>query len=556
MSSALPHRWSVNPIWQKSVRSRMRPRHMLSWGIVTITVTVFLALIIYMTMTEQEMTTSRDAAKAVLPAVVVVQAIILMMFGTGAVAAGVSQERDEGLLDYQRMTPMRPTAKILGYLFGLPVREYALFALTLPVVAIAAAYSGFSVLTLVHFYAVFFTSVLVYHMTGLVAGMVTPKARLASMGSIGLVAVLYFVLPNLSRAGITFFEFLTIRPTFFGLLQQELPPHMRAAAEASGIDSFRDVPLFTGVIHPTLYTLLVQGFLLAAMFSVAHRRWRNPAHHLFSKVGALAVFSGVLFFVVGSVWAVLVQEEAYRRVFAHLADVARFGHRSPHTLQLLLSLLVVLMGAAWLALVTAITPSRHTTLEGWRRARKLGRTRLPMNSDAASSLPVALVMLCLTLGAGALLLWRVGTMGEYYLEGPTPAAAVALVTAVGGSALFAQGVRESLGLRVFAVSLFVLWMAPLFAMMIMYSAFEAWVAGAYVGLPCPPVLHVFSIGHLLETTVPFADEPLQFLPPEFEGKGGEIVRAGAWGYALAGLAAQAARWRTRRALRAGAQRGA
>lgn len=539
----------LNPIWQKSVRARMRPRHLLSWGIVTLTFTAFVATIVYTNMTEHQLTTPKDAAKAVLPAVIVVQAILLMMFGTGAVAAGISQERDEGLLDYQRMTPMRPTAKILGYLFGLPVREYTLFAMTLPIVAAAVAFSGFSLLTLAHFYAVFFTSVLVYHMTAMVAGMVAPKPRLASMLSIGLVAVLYFALPNLSRVGITFFEFLTIRPTFFGLIQQELPAHMRPAAEATGIDSFRYVPMFGGLVHPTIYTLMVQGFLIATMFSVVHRKWRDQALHAFSKAGALVVFAGVVFFLMGSIWALVVQDEAYSKVFELFDRVTKRGGRSPETLEILLSIGVVISGLAYLALVAAITPSRHTTLAGWRRARKLGRTSLGPNSDAASSLPTALVMIAIAIVAGALLLQRVGVLGAYYQSGPSAASIVVLLAGFVGVALFVQGLREWLSLRVFGIGLFALWMIPFFAMMVLYSAFEMFVAGTYAGLACPPVLLVYAIGEMLRTTTTLPGVSAQFLPHQLGERAGEITTVGACGYAAAGVLVQVLRFRARARLR-------
>ncbi|HZW11076.1 MAG TPA: hypothetical protein VFF69_14335 [Phycisphaerales bacterium] len=540
----------INPVWQKSARARMRPKHMISWGVVTITVSLFVALIIYTTMSEREFTTRTDAAKAVLPAIVVIQAVLLMVFGTGAVAAGVAQERDEGLLDYQRMTPMSPASKILGYLFGLPVREYALFALTLPIVAAAVAISGFSLLTLAHFYAVFFTSVWVYHMTGLVAGMVAPKPRFASMVSIGLVAVLYFVLPNLSRVGITLFEFLTIRPTFFGLLQQELPEHLRAPAEASGIDSFRDVPLFAGLVHPTVYTLVVQGFLIATMFSVAHRKWRNPAAHLFSKTGALVVFAGVVVFLMGSIWAVIVQEDAYRRVFEPFNEALRLEHRAPETLQLLLSILVVIVGAAYVAIVTAVSPSRHTTIEGWRRAQKRGRARLPINSDAASSLPLALAMLAIALAAGGLVLVQAGARADYYQHGPSPRSVAVLIAIVVGSSLLVQGMRESLGMRVFGVSLFLLWMVPFFTMMILLAAFELFAAAMYVGMPCAPVPMLLAVAEMMRSTVPLPGVEAYFLPPELEPSAGRITTIAAFAFPVTGAVAQAARFRARARLRA------
>jgi len=53
---------------------------------------------------------------------------------------------------------------------------------------------------------------------------------------------------------------------------------------------------------------------------------------------------------------------------------------------------------------------------------------------------------------------------------------------------------------VFGVGVFVLWMVPLFALMIMFSAFEAFVEGSYIGVPCPLVLVGYSIGRLMETT--------------------------------------------------------
>ncbi|MFI4897639.1 MAG: hypothetical protein ACIARR_07420 [Phycisphaerales bacterium JB059] len=539
-----------NPLLVKGLRQRSRVKHLLSWGIVTLTITAFVALMIYTTITEREMASAQDAAKAVLPGIIVIQAILLMMSGTGAVASGVAGEREEGLLDYVRMTPMSPTSKILGYLFGLPAREYVLFALTMPFLVIAAAVARFDPLTLLHFYAVFFTSVWLYHLTGMVAGMVSEKPRLASMMSMGLVVVLYFVLPNLSRLGITFFEFLTIRPTFYGLLQQEMPEHLRTAAEQSGIDSFRDVPFFTGVVHPTLYTMLVQGFMLAVMFSVVHRRWRDQAAHLFSKAGTLLVFSGVLVFVLGSVWAVLVSDEAYYQVFGAMQRVA-FGQREPQTLEILLIVALMIVGGTFVLLVTCATPSRHTAVEGWRRARKLGRRRIGLNADGASSLPITLAMIGLTFGAGWLVLHLVGREGLYYLEGPTRVSVGIVALSIIGVALFVQGLRERFDVRVFGVVIFVLWMIPFFAMMIMYSAFDAFVPGSYAGLPCPPAMLVFGIGHMLESTVPLDGRSPDYLPEEIEQSGAAITAAGAIGYILAAGLVQSLRARHWRAARRG-----
>lgn len=548
--SAITDSSRINPLLLKGLRSRVRLKHLLSWGIVTVTITAFVALLTYMTMTEQELASREDAAMAVIPGIIVIQAIVLMMFGTGAVAAGVSSEREDGLLDYVRMTPMSPTSKIIGYLFGLPAREYILFALTLPFLVVAVIISGFSVLTLLHFYAVFFTSVWIYHLTGMVAGVVSKKPRLASMMSMGLVAVLYFALPNLSRVGITFFEFLTIRPVFIGLLEQEMPERMRSRAEATGIDSFRDVPLYWGMVHPTLYTLLVQGFMLAVMFSVVHRRWRDQAAHVFSKVGGLLAFVGVLAFLLGSVSAIVVNDEAYEQIFGAFGGAIGDG-RSPESIELLLILSLMIVGGTYLLLISCVTPSRHTAVEGRRRAIKLGRSSVGLNADGASSLPLAIVMTLITLGAGGFIMWLVGREQQYYLEGPSAASVAVLVVSIVGIALFIQGARERTGHLVFGIAMFLIWMIPFFAMTIMMSAFDAYVPGCFVGLPCPPLLLGLSIGQMLETTTPFAGSSPDYLPGPIVDSAGLITLTGAVGYAVAAAVVQVARNAHWRSIRAG-----
>ena len=159
-----------NPICVRCARARLRWKHILSWGLILLTVTAFICIGVYETQTEREFATPEDAAKSLLLPLIVIQAIVMMFLGTGAVAAGLSREREHRLLDYARMTPMSPTAKILGYLFGLPVREYFLFALTLPFVLFAMLRSGYSWWNLLEFYSVFFTSVWLYHMTGMAGG--------------------------------------------------------------------------------------------------------------------------------------------------------------------------------------------------------------------------------------------------------------------------------------------------------------------------------------------------------------------------------------------------
>lgn len=533
-----------NPIWTRGLRARARIKHVVSWGLVVMTIAAFFVTMTYMTAVHQMDASTAVAARATVPVIIVFQAIVLMMSGTGSVAAGIARERDTGLLDYVRMAPMSPPAKIVGYIFGLPAREYVVFAMLMPFVIVAAIIGELSLLTLAHFYAVFFTSVLVYHMTAMATGMVTPKPRAAQLLSIGIVVMLYFVLPNLSRIGLTFFEFLTIRPTFFGLLYQELPADLAPAVESTGIDDFEPVPFFSGTLHPTVYTMLVQSFVFLSLFVMVHRRWRDETAHLVSKFGGLAVFGGIVFFLFGSMWAITYTSEAYAQIFVapdrtvvqgpdgfpilQIGDRPEEFTRMGWTLLLLLAITGGILGGAFVLLIAACTGERGKVIESWRQARKLGRERLAWNADAAGSLGVALVMIVVVGVVLKTILVLAERTGEYYAAGPTLASMGSLVLMLVGSGLFVQALRSRCSLRVFGLVLFLLWGVPFFAASIAIAATSEIVGAAWLSLPSAPISLVWTTMFMLDSVVPLEADPLEFMPPEFrEEPFGPLVPAAA-----------------------------
>jgi hypothetical protein len=108
------------------------------------------------------------------------QGFYLMFLGTGRVASITAEERESGLLDYQRMTPMNPFSKIIGYIFGIPAREYYMFFFTLPFLAHAILVGKLPLANIIQLYSVFFCSVILYHLTAHAVGLVVPKPRAAS----------------------------------------------------------------------------------------------------------------------------------------------------------------------------------------------------------------------------------------------------------------------------------------------------------------------------------------------------------------------------------------
>jgi len=105
-----------NPMIVRGVRTRLRLPLLVSWGVVTIVASMFLYILVSGNAIKFDNVTPQEAARDAIPALLIMQGLILMVLGTGAVAGGMARERTYRLLDYQRLTPMTPSAKIVGLL--------------------------------------------------------------------------------------------------------------------------------------------------------------------------------------------------------------------------------------------------------------------------------------------------------------------------------------------------------------------------------------------------------------------------------------------------------
>ena len=384
--------WALwrNPILVRYLRSRLRWKALVLNGVPTLIVTAFVFLVAYLAPQMEGQVDRVVAGRIAFLAVFVVQCIVVMLRGTFSVAAGVTREGIEGILEYQRLTPMPPLAKILGYVLGLPVRETVMFLLTVPFTLFAIRAGQVPWELTGKLYLVMASSCLLYHMTGFVAGIVVKKRFLAGFLSQLLMIGLYLVLPQLSRLGYVLFEYLTVRPLFFETLQELFPKIGQGRILGRTAE-----PFFETEIPLVWFTLLVQGFLFAVFLLVVYRRVRSEEEHLLGKFSAVPVLGGLLTILLGTALPGIEKGSLFPSMSAsRLVRFGGFGSLSqPLEAEMLaipgifgLALLVVVLGVAFM-----ITPSEDQRLKGLRLARKLGRRAPPWYSDAASSTPTTLI---------------------------------------------------------------------------------------------------------------------------------------------------------------------
>jgi len=373
-----------NPIIRRFAKSRLRLLSAGFWLLLTLIITLFIFLIIYVALSEREFQTAAEAARAAVLPIFILQAVILMLMGTGTVASGVIQEKIDDTLDYTRMTPLSPATKIIGYLLGLPIREYAMVGLTMPFMLYLLWRGGIPWSATLIVYTVFFASVWLYHLTGMVAGMVVEKWRMAARLSQGLILLLYLILPQLSQIGLLFFEYLTVRP----VLADQWLPHIFDPQDLIQNPltwlAGRPVPLFTLEISSYFFSLLVQGLLATVFFRMLLRKWKDAEAHALTKLDGIIVYTGFLLLTFGNLWPTLTRQPTGVPMILqeNNFDMAvAFG---------IPFLFVIATLAVAMGINHTITPQVAHQQCGIRRRKKLGLASIPWNWDEASAWPVTL----------------------------------------------------------------------------------------------------------------------------------------------------------------------
>ena len=397
-----PPTWKIweNPIVRRYARSRLRPR---SLG-VALLITLMLAAFLFFTiraMADRPGMSRSDVARVPLIALLVLQGLILFVLATGQMAAAMTAEADEGVIDYQRLAPMTPLAKVIGYLFGLPIREYVLFLATMPFTLFCLIRGQVPMEFAVQLYGVFLVAAVLYHLTGLVAGTVLKNRRWAFLSSMGLVFVLYTIVPQASKMGLGYFKYVTIEPVF-----KECLPHLLPRAAGAGVQTLQNlVPparFFNLDLPQAVFTLGTQFVLIGVLIVMLWRRWHRAESHLLGKFGATGLFAWVQVMLLGNALPLIERGDVFpssamRRYFQFREGGQEWAPEPIETVFMAGAFGLVTLLMLWL-MISLMTPNRDRQIRGWRRTRKLGQRSLSIGSDPATTFPWVAIMVMM--GAG------------------------------------------------------------------------------------------------------------------------------------------------------------
>lgn len=506
-----------NPIFLRFCHAELRARKAAFWCLLTLIVTAFTVAITFVPQVLREVPAEEAARSAFFP-LLVIQGILLLFLGTGSVATGIAREKVDQVLDYQRLTPLPVWRKLTGYLFGLPVRDYVLFLITVPFLVFVLVVGNIPASAFVPYYLVFFSSALLYHLTGMVAGMVSKRWRWSARISQGLIILLYFVLPQLSHFGLVFLEFLTVRPVFMEKIVPLIGQEKGNEVVEMGLFAGQAVPFFGVVISGTVFSLLLQVLLIALFAAISTRKWKAESVPAISKVLALAVFGSFAFISLANLWPTLNGDPGALRLFQ--ADTNLSLQLSWAAIPIIMTMVTTFLGFGLLA--SAVPDPERRRLGELRRVR-LGLSALPRWDDAA---PGRLVLLGLG-GIQALLLAAIyGTLAASHADELSRLRLWAIPVMMGAGFLnlaHFRGIKETYDGSRLGLFLLLGWLLPILgAILIVAANTEYGPVAIYVAVLSPLSL------------LPLAG--LHVLPAEqFNAYAGTMANALLLGFALLAL---------------------
>ncbi len=472
-----PPLWQLwrNPIVRRYATARLRMGALLGWSLPVQAIGAFLWLAFYLGSTKYGHIDARHAATIAWIPILILQGILWIMKGTFGVAVGIARESVEGLSDAQRLTPLTPWHKVIGYLFGLPILETFLVASLLPWAITSIVIGKIPLLVAFRIYLLLATAATLHHAIGLVTGTVIRQKIVAGTVSQLLVIVLHFIIPFFSQLGAGPLGHLGVETSMWGELEPFLPVTKNVVPET--------VRFFQLNLALTGYQWVVMVMLLGFLLMILWRRWKNAEAHLFSKPLALVFFGWIGLMSLGEITPMirsgtLFQNAKLPRGFTPLGNP--LSEELTHKL-----LMVVWAGAvgvvafiATMLIAAIITPTLDQYWCALRAQENIKSRRIPWTRDAHSALSWSLIIGIIGTGGWYYLVREV--MATRYLSmvlHPIPSMPVILATGLILPLIAWTLLLEWRGMKVAFAGAFIFWVLPLMVVTIAIlsgTAFSGW----------------------------------------------------------------------------------
>jgi hypothetical protein len=398
-----------NPILVKHVRSRLRTQPLVSSMVVLVLINLCLAYGGY------ELNWYQTGTVA--GCIVAIQVAILAVMGAGQANASVNGARASGILDFHRVSPLTPVELTLGFFFGAPIREYALFAATLPFTVLCMAFGVPSFRGFLQLMIIIVTSAWTIHGVMILNGLLS-RSKNPSGGVVGVVVFLVF-----------FFSWMV----------------MGAQYSVNVVENDHRLNFFSISLPWLPVVLLYQLPTLFFLLLAATRKMESQRLHPLSRPQAIVAMLTFATLVLGGIW----RQEGYE-----IYQVAA----------------LYLLTVPALLLIAMVTASLAEYTKGLHRARKQGRMRLPWWDDLSVNWLTVVILAGIVLGAGTLAATAAVGESDTYIANRTIgsyplalSAAVLTVAYIGLALQYFQLRFAKRGIMYFALFLFIFWILPLLA---------------------------------------------------------------------------------------------
>ncbi len=203
-------RWPwENPITVKELRGRMRGRRafiVLTIYLIILSGLIWIIFISYSSFASQPFgPNARQAGKAVLGAVVLVQVFLVTLVGPAFTAASISGERERQTYDLLRTTLLSAHAVVGGKLFSALSYVFLLIVAAVPILSIALMLGGVSLIELGVSQLLIAVSAVAYALIGIFFSAVMRSTIAASVATFAVAITLGSAAPILAGMGISIF---------------------------------------------------------------------------------------------------------------------------------------------------------------------------------------------------------------------------------------------------------------------------------------------------------------------------------------------------------------